>query len=98
MSELKHTIEGIYRKAQKLLEQKQALEHTIDKMQQETGNLQVELKEKDKMITALNEEIKTIKMVKQFAGGAGNEEFSGKINDMIKELDGVIGKLKNEKD
>jgi len=99
MEDLKHMVDGIFKKVQKLLEQKQALEQSIVKMQGEAAGLKTELKEKDKLITSLNEEIRTIKMTRQLVGNAsGNEEFSDKITEMIKELDGVIGKLKTEKD
>jgi phage shock protein A len=99
MNELKHTVDGIFRKAHKLLEQKQAFEETIAKLRRESDDFKAALKEKDKKINALNEEIETIKLAKQLVDGtAGNGEFSDKINDMIKELDVVIHKLKTEKD
>lgn len=99
MDELKHRVDSIFRKAHKLLEQKQLLEDMIARLRHETDDLKNVVKERDKQIHALNEEIKTIKLAKQIISGtAGDSEFSGKINEMIKELDMVIGKLKTEKD
>ncbi len=99
MDELKHTVDGIFRKAHKLLEQKQTLEDMIIRLRRETDDLKVALKEKDKKINSLEEEIETIKLAKQLIGNMeGNNEFSEKINNMIKELDTVIHKLKTEKD
>jgi len=99
MDELKHTVDGIFRKAHKLLEQKQSLEDMITRLRRETDDLKVALKEKDKKINSLLDEIEMIKLAKQLVGNVdGSTEFSDKINDMIKELDTVIHKLKTEKD
>jgi hypothetical protein len=98
MNDLKHTVDKIYKKAQKLLEQKLQLEESVTKLQSEQGNLKLMLKEKDKLISTLNEELKTVKLAKQLSGHHTDNGFSEKINEMIRELDGVIGKLKTEKD
>jgi uncharacterized protein YjcR len=92
MKDISVLVSGVREKAQMLVRKLNLLENENENLRYEIENIRLELKEKNQLITKLNERIKLLKI----AGGVGGEstkEVKLKINEMVREIDKCIAKI-----
>ena len=86
----------INQKIDKLIAKHEALKLENQSLKEQLNDAAHVVKEKDRVIDELNEQIKVLSMAKSLSGDSGtNKDMKLKINELVREIDKCISLLNN---
>jgi uncharacterized coiled-coil DUF342 family protein len=94
MSETKQLIEQLNGRVDKLINRIAESNQQTERKQAEIVSLTEQLRQKDQVIAALQEELTAVKQSQLAASSIENDELKGRINEMVREIDECISLLK----
>ena len=92
MKDISILVNGVKKKAEKLIEKHALLVEKNEKLSSELEKINEELTEKNQQILELNNKIKLLKIAGS-VGGESTKEVKLKINEMVREIDKCIAQI-----
>ena len=92
MKDISILVNGVKKKAEKLIEKHTLLVEKNNKLSNEIEKVKLELTEKNQQVSELNDKIKLLKIAGS-VGGESTKEVKLKINEMVREIDKCIAQI-----